>query len=169
MPDGANISEQRLKECLESAGFWANHLNLYSDSMQALADRYAISASLISAVTGLGAWGTIAASTKWWGQAAVGVMAFAAAGAAVIPKVRGYSDCALKAAPLSTEYGKVLGTLEDALNELRSGNPNAQTHAREAIAAFEDAKRKKDALKPFPRQLQEEIDEQRKSAGKLGP
>ena len=169
MPDGANISEQRLKECIESAGFWASHLNLYSDSMQVLADRYAIITSLISAVTGLGAWGTIAASTKWWGQAVVGVMAFAAAGMAVIPKVRGYSECALKAAPLSTEYGSVLGGLEDALSELQSGNQNAQTHSREAIAAFEDAKKKKDALKPFPTELQKEIDAQRKAAGKPGP
>jgi len=163
MPDDANISEQRLNGCIESAAFWATHLNLYADSMYALADKYAITTSLISVVTGLGAWGTIAASTKWWGQAVVGVMAFAAAAVGVIPKVRGYGECALKAAPLSTEYGTVLGVLEDALSELHSGHQNAQTHSREAIAAFNAVKEKKDALKPFPGELAKELEEKRKS------
>jgi hypothetical protein len=169
MPNGASISEGRLLECRVSADFWANHLGLYSDSMQVRADRYAIMTSLMSAVTGLGAWGTIAASTAWWGQAAVGVMAFAAAAVAVIPKVRGYSDCALKAAPLATEYGHVLGDLADALAELRSGNADAQSHSRLAVDTFDAVKKKKDALRPFPREPQKEIDKQRKSAGQLGP
>ncbi|MFI5387675.1 MAG: hypothetical protein ACHQ50_16320 [Fimbriimonadales bacterium] len=137
--------------------------------MQLLADRYAISTSLISIVTGLGAWGTIAASTQWWGQAVVGLMAFAAAGMAVIPKVRGYSDCAIKASPLSTDYGRVLGDLEDALGELQSSNPNAQAHAREAVAAFEDIRTKKNALKPFPSELQKRIDDKRAAAGTIAP
>jgi hypothetical protein len=87
-------------------------------------------------------------------------MAFAAAVVAVIPKVRGYGECAVKAAPLSTEYGKVLGDLEDALNELQSNNQNAQTHSRAAVDAFQGIKAKKDALKPFPSELEEEISRQ---------
>ena len=165
MPEVANVSEQSLTECIVSAEFWATHLNLYSANMQALADRYAIITSLISAVTGLGAWGTIAASTKWWGQAVVGVMAFAAAIVALIPKQRGYGECALKAAPLSTEYGRVLGPLRNAQAELKSGNPNAQTHSQEAIAAFNDVRQKKNDLKPFPSELQKEIDELRTKRG----
>lgn len=157
MPNGANISQQRLMECIDSARFWANHLNSYSDKMQTLADRYAITASLISTITGLAAWGTIVASPKLWAQVLVGVMAFAAAVVAVIPKVRGYSECAVKAAPLSTEYGKVLGDLEDALGELQSSNQNAQTHSRQAVDAFQGIKAKKDSLKPFPRDLEEII------------
>jgi hypothetical protein len=75
----------------------------------------------------------------------------------VIPKVRGYGDCAVKAAPLSTEYGKVLGDLQDALSELQSSSPNAQSDSRAAAEAFQGIKAKKDALKPFPRKLEEEI------------
>ena len=86
----------------------------------------------------------------------VGVMAFAAAGVAVVPKVRHYSECALNAAPLATEYGKVLGVLEDVLSEFRSGDPNVQTHAQEAIAKFDDIRTKKNALRPFPRDMEEE-------------
>jgi hypothetical protein len=157
MPNGANISEARLTECIVSARFWANHLNSYSDKMQALADGYAISASLISTITGLAVWGMIAASPKLWAQVLVGAMAFAAAAVAVVPKVKGYGECAVKAAPLSTEYGKVLGDLEDALTELQSHNPSAQTDSRAAVDAFQVVKAKKDALKPFPRRLEEEI------------
>ncbi len=157
MPNGVSISERRLMESIESARFWANHLNSYSDKMQTLADRYAITASLISTITGLAAWGSIAASPKLWAQVLVGVMAFAAAVVAVIPKVRGYGECAVKAAPLSTEYGKVLGDLEDALSELQSSNQSAQTHSRAAVDAFQAVKAKKDGLKPFPRKLEEEI------------
>src|ERR1035441_4115114 len=105
MPNGANISEARLTECIDSSRFWANHLNSYSDKMQALADGYAISASLISTITGLAAWGMIARTPKLWAQVLVGAMAFAAAVVAMVPKVKGYGECAVKAAPLSTEYG----------------------------------------------------------------
>ena len=153
MPDGPDITVAQLEECIESARFWAGNLSSYADTMQGLADRYTIAASLISTITGLGVWGTIAASTKWWGQGAVSIMAFAAAGAAVIPKVRGYSECALNAAPLATEYGKVLGILEGALSELQSGNPNAQTHSRDAIGKFDDVRAKKNVLKPCPNKI----------------
>ena len=57
MPDGANISERRLIECIVSARLWATHIKPYADKMQALADRYAIVASLISTITGLAALG----------------------------------------------------------------------------------------------------------------
>ena len=161
MSNGADISQPRLTECIESARFWANNLNSYSDKMQSLADRYAITASLISTVTGLAAWGMIAASPKMWAQVLLGVLAFAAAAVALIPKVRGYGECAVKAAPLSTEYGKVLGDLQDALSELQSGSPKAQTDSRAAVDAFQKTKEKKDALKPFPRKLEVEISSKR--------
>jgi len=156
MPMPASISEQRLTECIPDARFWANHLNSYSERMQSLADWYAIVATLISTITGLTAWKMVAASPKPWAQVLVAVMAFAAAVVAFIPKVKGYGDCAVKSAPLSTEYGKVYGDLLDALNDIRSGNPNAQFHAQAAVAAFQHAKEKKDALRPFPRKLEEE-------------
>jgi len=173
MANGANILEESVTECIESAAFWAPNLLLYSASMQGLDDQYAIITSLISVVTGLGAWGTIAASTKWWGQAVVGVMAFAAAFVGVIPKQMHYGECALKAAALSTEYGKLLEPLRNALAELKSANPSAQTHSHDAIAAFNDIRNKKNGLKPFPKDLEKRRHptdtEQQKSAKKLGP
>jgi hypothetical protein len=156
MPKAATVSEQRVAECIPSARFWANHLNSYSEQMQSRADIYAIIASLISTITGLTAWQMIATSPKLWAQVLVAVMAFAAAVVAFIPKVKGYNDCAVKSAPLSTEYGKVYGDLLDALSELQSGNPNAQFHAQAAVDAFQRAKEKKDALRPFPRKLEQE-------------
>jgi len=173
MANGANTSEESLTQCIKSAIFWADKLPLYSAKMQGLDDRYAIITSLISVVTGLGAWGTIAASTKWWGQAVVGVMAFAAAVVGVIPKQKHYGECALKAAALSTDYGNVLFPLQNALAELKSVNPNAQAHSQEAVAAFNKVREAKNLLRPFPEELEKERHptdtEQQKSAKKLGP
>lgn len=157
MPVIASVSEDHIVACIVSAEFWATHINVYGDRMQDLADRYAISASLISTLTGLSVWGTIAASTEWWGQAAVSLMAFFAAAAAIVPKIRGYAECAFRAVPLAAEYGRVLGELRDALGELKAGNHCAQAHAQSAITAFENIKARKDALKPFPAHLEEEI------------
>lgn|SRR5512143_574390 len=156
MPKLAKVSEQRIIECVPNARFWAQHLNSYSERMQSLADWYAIVAATISTITGLAAWKMVSSSPKPWAQALVAVMAFAAAIVAFVPKVKGYGDCAIKAAPLSTEYGKVYGKLLDALDEIHSGDTNAQLHAQAAMDAFEHAKEKKDALRPFPRKLEEE-------------
>lgn len=164
MPDNANISERNIIECIVSARLWTTRIGPYSAKMQAIADRYTISASLISTITGLAAWGTIAGSPKLWAQILVGLMAFAAAAAAVIPKVIGYSDCAVNAAPLSTEYGKVLGKLLNALDELLAGAPNAQTHSQAAIDEFDEIRARKQALKPFPKDLQILVDRERPEA-----
>jgi len=164
MPDDANISERNIIECVVSARLWTTRIGPYSAKMQAIADRYAISASLISTITGLAAWGTIAGSPRLWAQVLVGLMAFAAAAVAVIPKVIGYSDCAVKAAPLSTEYGKVLGRLLNALDEFLSDNPSAQTHSKAAIDEFDEIRAKKQALKPFPTDLQTLVDHERPEA-----
>ncbi|HWR16690.1 MAG TPA: hypothetical protein VN577_17830 [Terriglobales bacterium] len=164
-PATANISQRRMIECIVSAGYWANHLNLYAEKMQVRADRYTIVASLISVVTGLSAWGAIAAKTGWWAQALVGVMAFAAAAVSVIPKVRGYGECAIKAAPLATEYGAALGMLEDAVLEMQSDKQeqlqSAQIHARQALNVFDSIRAKKNALRPFPTDLAQDITSKR--------
>jgi hypothetical protein len=153
----ANVSETELKADTVSAEFWTTHINLYSEKMQRLADRYAIAASLISTITGLAVWGTIASSTKWWGQALVCVMAFAAAAVALIPKIRRYNECAVNSLPLSSEYADSLGALHTALEEIHNGSPDAQKDSREAVDKFKDTKKKKDALRPFPWKLEEEI------------
>ena len=164
MPDAANISEQNIIECIASARLWTIHISPYSAKMQTIADRYAIAASLLSTITGLAAWGTIAASPRLWAQVLVGLMAFAAAAVAVIPKVIGYSDCAVKAAPLSAEYGKVLGKLLNAQDELLSGNSNAQADSKEAIEEFDQIRARKQALKPFPTDVLNVVDQERPAA-----
>lgn len=163
MPDVANISDQRLIECIASARLWSTHLREKVDEMRARADKYTISASLISTATGLAAWGQIAASTRLWAQALVGVAAIASAAVAVIPKVKGYRENAASLAPLATRYGSALGGLIDALAEVQSGNSNGQIHARIAIDAFENVKKEKDEA-TLPTGLQGQIDRLRSEA-----
>ncbi|MGA3058452.1 MAG: hypothetical protein ABSE70_10540 [Candidatus Limnocylindrales bacterium] len=166
--DTRAYSQDGLNESIESARFWADHMQLYSDWMQTVNDRYAIAAALISAVTGLAIWGTISHYDPW-AQLATSAMAFAAAAAAIIPKIRGYGDCALKAAPLSAEYGHSLGELENALEAVKSNLPRARATARQAVKDFEAVKAKKDALRPYPRKLQDHMDAQRAKAAQVAP
>lgn len=161
MPDDPNVSEQTLIECIVSARFWTDRLGPYSANIQAISDRYAISASLISTITGLAAWGMIAGSPRLWAQVLVGLMAVATAAVTVIPKVIGYSECAFNAAGLSGEYGKVLGKLQDALEALLKDDPKAQTYANAARNEFNAIKERKDHLRPFPTGEKKQIDQQR--------
>lgn len=157
MPDGtfaSTISLRSLELCEESAGFWAANIGRFAARMQRISDRYAITAAVISTITGLAAWGALAASNAWWAQLAVAVMATAAALVNVIPKVRGYAECAAKAAPLATDYGRSLGELEDAIAAVKAQAPDAQVHARQALDAFHQIKQKKDSLRPFPDDLE---------------
>lgn len=163
------VSKSRLDDCIQSADFWAAHIGLYSDWMQTLSDRYAIGAALLSTVTGLTIWGSVSGSGALWAQAAAGVMAFLAAAAAIVPKVRGYGDCARQAAPLSAEYGHSLGELQDALDAVSAGRAKAQAAARKAVENFEAIKVKKDALRPYPRKLQAVVDAQRSKAAPVVP
>jgi len=164
MQTTAHPTVTRLRDCQDSAKFWAENLGLYADEMASLADRYAIGAALISVVTGVAAWGTIAASTAWWGQAAVGVMAFTAAVVAIVPMTRGYGECAKAAAPLVTLYGNALGSLTDAIEGLEANpaDPDAHALAQKAIDAFQEVKKAKDALRPLPRRLQEQRNAQKR-------
>jgi hypothetical protein len=88
-------------------------------------------------------------------------MAFAAAFVSVVPKVRGYGDCALKAAALSTDYGQVLGGLEDALTEVQEGKPSAQDHSKSAVEKFDEIRKRKNELRPFPKDLEEKLNKDR--------
>jgi hypothetical protein len=131
--------------------------------MQRLADGYAIAAAVISTVTGLAAWGALAALSAWWAQVAVAVMATATAVVNVIPKVRGYADCAAKAAPLATEYGRSLGELQNAIEALKGHAPGAKVQALKALDRFQVVKEKKDGLRPLPAEL-EKLEHGRPSA-----
>jgi hypothetical protein len=92
-----------------------------------------------------------------WAQLLVGLMAFAAAAAAIIPTVRHYSECAIAASPLASEYADALTDLQSALDEVHKNDASAQDHAREAVAGFMKVKAKKDALRPFPLKLEENL------------
>ena len=157
------ISESRVRECEVSARFWATEIGLYAERMRKRADRYAIISALLSTLTGLGVWSTLAASTQWPAVLVVSLVALAAAAVAVIPQVRGYGECAEAAASLGPRYGHVLGELRDALDMLHGGHPDGPSLARQAVKEFEEVKAAKDALRPYPADLQEKINAMRAS------
>lgn len=167
MPVAIQSKIDHLEMCKVSAEFWATHLPQYSARMQSLADNYAISASLISAVTGLGVWGMMAKSPHLWAQVVVGLMAFAASVVAVIPTVKHYGDCAANARQLSTEYGDALGDIVEAMEELQAGASEGDSNAKAALAKFQDVRARKSALNPFPQALQDQVNKERDKAGVL--
>jgi hypothetical protein len=150
----AHVSAARVMECIDSARFWAEGLGLYANSMSNRVDGWAITAAALSTVTGLGVWSTVAGSNKPEAVVAVSAVAFLSAIAALIPKIRGYADCAKNARTLSTRYGSALGDLMDALEMLRNGDMEAGAQAKAAVAKFEATRAEKGDLKPFPAKLQ---------------
>jgi len=131
--------------------------------MRKLADNYAIISAILSAVTGLGVWSTLAASTQWPAVLVVSLVALTAAAVAVIPQIKGYGVCAEAAASLGPRYGHVLGELKDALDMLHGSDSDGPSFALQAVEEFEKVKAAKDALRPFPADLQEKINKQRAS------
>jgi hypothetical protein len=148
------ISESRLMECEISARFWAAEIGKYAQRMRKRADSFALLSALLSTLTGLGVWTTLASSTHWLAVLAVSVVALAAATSSLIPQIYGYGKCADAASALGPRYGNVLGDLMDALAMLKKDDPNAQSFAIQTVKEFEDIKAEKDALKPFPLDLQ---------------
>jgi len=152
------VSESRARECEESARFWTTAIGPYAHRMRKRADNYAIIAALLSTLTGLGVWSTLAASTQWPAVLAVSIVALIAAAVTVVPQIKGYAACAEAVAGLGPRYGHVLGELMDALDMLRRGDSNALAPLRQAVDEFEKVRADKQALKPFPADLQKEID-----------
>jgi len=156
-----------LDECIESAEFWTKHINEHAIHMQSVSDGYAIASSIVSSVTGLGVWAIITQSTDLWARIVVGTISLAAAYVAIVQKVRGYSECAIKASPLSGRYAKVLSPLRGARAKLNS-NPNdsiTQAEANKARDEFDAIREIKQSLNPFPKKLQRERDEEKKRTG----
>jgi hypothetical protein len=98
------VSESRIEECKVSAKFWASEIELYAERMRGRADRYAVISALLSALTGLGVWSTLATSTQWPAVFAVSLVALIAAAVAIIPQIKGYGKCAEIAASLGPRY-----------------------------------------------------------------
>jgi hypothetical protein len=151
------VSEPRLQECETSASFWATEIGRYADLMRKRADNYSIASALLSALTGLGVWSTLAASTQWPVVLLVSLVALVAAAVAAIPRIKGYGECAQAAALLGPRYGHAVGELRDVLGMLQSRNPDAGARAAQAVKEFEDVRAAKEALKPYPAELQRRI------------
>jgi len=153
------VSTERLETCIYSAQFWATNLGRFAEQIRKRADNYTIASVILSAVTGLGVWPMLAASTEWPAKLAVSIVALATTVVTTIPRIKGYAECAPVAQELGRRYGRVLGQLMDAREMLRKGHPE---DALKAIAEFEEIRAAKQALKPYPTDLQIELDKQRK-------
>jgi hypothetical protein len=148
------ICVDTLAECERSAQFWTGNLGIYADRLQARANRHAIIAGIISAITSLAAWPALSSSPGWWARLFVSGLALSAAVVAIIPTTLNYSDGAQKATSLIAEYGHHIGVLRDARIALEEGTDVDEDYLRSIHAAFEATKVKKDAVRPFPRKLQ---------------
>ncbi len=92
-------------------------------------------------------------------------MAVIAAVLALVPKLRGYSDCATNAPGLASKYGKQLEKLRKAHEELDAGVEGASDKAWAAILEFYDIREEKEKLTPYPAKLQAEATRLYESAG----
>lgn len=143
-----------------SAAFWSTNLGSYSERMARTADRFALVAAGISALTGAAIWTTLSDSTKWWAQTVVAAMAAAAAMVGMWPKQAGYSDCAMKSAGLAGDYGRVLVKLRLAHDHWTSGLPDGEKELLAAIEEFQTTREQKQNLKPYPANLDAMVHEE---------
>ena len=145
------VSERTVLDCLNSSKYWIAVLPEYANDMQRRADRWAIVAGALSAVGGLGVWLTIMKDARTWVQFAVSAVAFAAAIAALVPRVKNYGEMAGQARQLMTPYGHIEGLLRDAVEQRGDGWPPHQD-LRGVIEAFDATKASKDTnLRHLPR------------------
>ena len=145
-----HVSEGRVRECEASARFWAEELGPFANQMNEHADRYALISAALSSLTGLAVWTTLVASTEWPAVLLVSIVAFTSAFVALIPKIKGYSACAKAATALSSRYGAVLGELVDAAEMYRRNSPDASLYAEAVVKKFEEIRKEKEDLKPYP-------------------
>jgi hypothetical protein len=150
------VSKKSIKECQFSAQFWAENIGLYADHVRRISQRFAIGSAVLSALTGLGVWSVLAASTQWPAVLAVSLVSLVSSALAIIPKIIKYEECAKAAASLTSSYGHVLGELNLASELLSNKTDKASEIESNAIKHFEEVKTIKDNLQPFPKDLQEE-------------
>jgi hypothetical protein len=163
MPQPAieSVSEKRIVECEESARFWATNLGIYAQQMRRKAEGYAIATGVLGAVTGLGVWSTLAASTAWPAVLTVSAIGLVSMILSAVTGTKRYGECAGAAATLAGRYGEVLGDLVDARETIRKADPGGASRAQRAVRDFEKAKKQKDELAPFPVALQQAINDLR--------
>lgn len=142
------ITEARVADCHRSAKFWANQLPVYADKMQKAADFWAISAAVLATVTAIAVWPVLGEDSSNWETWLVSAGALLSGICASVPRVMNYGERAGVARELTSSYGAVLGVLTDlrhvSTTLLRS---KYQAEALKALADFDSAKQKKDALR----------------------
>jgi hypothetical protein len=159
----SDVTEATLRECEESARFWSGKLPSYGQRMRNLADRFAIIGAGLAAVTSLTIWGTLADSNQLLAVVAVSIMSIATALVTAVPKIKGWAECAGAAPGLASKYGHAIGELQDARVAIANGLPGADKQAAKARDEFEAVRKEKEYLKPFPTDLQAEIESLRRS------
>jgi hypothetical protein len=159
------ISEDRLIFCRISAATWTKKLPDYIADMRGKRDFYAMLSATLGVITGLGVWSTLVASAQWYAQFIVSSMAFLAALAVIVPKTKGYAECAAVAAVLCPRYANVMGDFIDVLAMFKRSGENskeAQDAARHAVSEFEAIKREKDEKLRFSKKFLDEVEEKRR-------
>ncbi len=81
----------------------------FGEHMQNLADGFAITASLLAAVTSLSVWTALTGSPGWTAQLLVSSAALLAAVVVAFPQIRRYGETGGKARELATQYGQLVG------------------------------------------------------------
>lgn len=144
----APISKARLRMCVDSTTYWAVELPRYANRQQDKADRWALAAGVVGAITGLSAFPTLE-NTGLWGRVAVAAAAFLAAALALVPRVKNYAEMAGKAREIASAYGPLRGGFVDAYAEMETGRGSDDAR-RALVEEFQAVKAKKDELRYLP-------------------
>lgn len=148
---------------IHSALFWSERLGGYGSEMARRANRFALAAALLSALTGAAVWTTLSESQGVVAQLVVTAMAVASAGLAMWPSAAGYAECSKQSAALASDYGQVLVRLRRAMDHMHAShrtNVLPKELAAEvdgAIEEFQKVRARKEALRPYPRSLEQQI------------
>ncbi|PWI17951.1 hypothetical protein DI272_30185 [Streptomyces sp. Act143] len=162
------ISPDTLAECEDSARFWGDELGPYGAQLQRRADYFAVASTMLSTLVGLSVWPLLTASTAWWAQAIVSLVALSAAFASAVPKYRNYAECASEIRILVREFQHEKGLFRDALRAIEEERTEkGQALAVTAHDLFEITHARKGELHPFPEELQERRGLERKAKAEV--
>lgn len=149
-PPAPPISPERVKYCLESAGFWAENLAYHADGLQKRADTWSISAGLLAAVAGLSAWKLVTnQQDAIWAAVLTSALALAAAISALVPRIKNYGENAALSRELSARYGQSKDVLTDTQAWMKSKTADDSV-VRAVVAEFEAIKKSKDSMRYVP-------------------
>jgi hypothetical protein len=142
------ITEARIADCHRSAKFWVNQLPVYADKMQRAADSWALLAAVVASGTAIAIWPVLGEDSSTWETWLVSLGALLSGICASVPRLMNYGERAGAARELTSSYGAVLGVLTD-LRHVSSTSLRSkyEANALKALAEFDSAKQKKDALR----------------------